>query len=194
MDGRASTRCTYCRQSRLRSAFTSQGEHVGPRESRRHVDRRARLPGLQRPRQRGGRQADQPGLSRALPARSVLVPDRYGNPPPPPVITARLPFGGVIKATLHADGPSFRLASRQRSPRRCGSSTATKTGSAVCSRVRRAQPTGARRRTRCRPSGAAARDPAGGLVQVHGQAQACRRPGGLRRRLARQAAGAHPDL
>jgi hypothetical protein len=35
------------------------------------------------------------------------VPDRYGKAPPPPVITARLSSGGVMKATLHPDGPSF---------------------------------------------------------------------------------------
>lgn len=35
------------------------------------------------------------------------IPDRYGRRPPPPIFPVKLVGGGVIKAVLHRDGPTF---------------------------------------------------------------------------------------
>jgi HNH endonuclease len=101
------TRCTYCRESKLRSAFTRGGDHVVPASlGGGWVDPRVCGECNERANEVADELVGKDFLVRFL--RAVYeVPDRYGKRPSPPVFSLRLPPGGVVKATLHVGGPTF---------------------------------------------------------------------------------------
>lgn len=100
-------RCTYCREDRPPDAFTAEGDHVVPASlGGAWVDPKV----CRRCNERANEVADEliakDFLVRFLRAR-YRIPDRYGKHPSPPVVALRLNGGGVIKATLNTDGPTF---------------------------------------------------------------------------------------
>jgi hypothetical protein len=107
--GSRDRRCTYCRERLAASAFTREGDHVIPESlGGTWIDHQV----CEACNARGA------GISDKLIARDFLVrflrafykiPDRNNNVPPPPVFPIRLRAGGVIKATLTEDGPTFEV-------------------------------------------------------------------------------------
>jgi hypothetical protein len=99
-------RCTYCRQWKLLSAFTPEGDHVIPASlGGAWIDYRVCRECNVRANDVADKLIGRDFLVRFM--RSLYgIPDRYGNAPPPPVFAVRL-SGGVVNVTLQENGPTF---------------------------------------------------------------------------------------
>jgi hypothetical protein len=106
MSSEAEMRCTYCREWKAAAAFTPQGDHVVPASlGGTWIDYRVCAACNERANEVADELVGKDFLVRFLRAL-YEIPDRYGNSPAPPVFPVKL-SSGVIKVTLHEDGPKF---------------------------------------------------------------------------------------
>jgi hypothetical protein len=104
------TRCTYCLEERGAEEFGKQGEHVIPSTlGGGWIDSRVCASCNDLANRLADELISKDFLVRFLRA-FYEIPDRYGRRPDPPVVTLPLNAGGVVKATLRADGPVFEAA------------------------------------------------------------------------------------
>lgn len=100
-------RCTYCRTWKADDEFTDDGDHVIPASlGGAWIDRSVCEACNLRANEVADELIGKDFLVRYLRA-AYAIPDRYGKPPRPPVFTLRLASGGIVKATLDAEGVRY---------------------------------------------------------------------------------------
>lgn len=100
-------RCTYCRSWKDSGEFTEEGDHVIPASlGGAWIDRSVCEACNRRANEVADELIGKDFLVRYLRA-AYAIPDRYGKPPRPPVFTLRLSSGGIVKATLDAQGVRY---------------------------------------------------------------------------------------